>query len=75
MEPLNNLGARLRGMAEHYGSGPLVATVLALGAVGVFAVPWKSPPSLLDPIPFVFNTIQFVFNNQRFMNRAMWVHP
>lgn len=71
MEPIENIVARLRGMAEHYGSGPLVATVLALGAVVVFAVPRRSPPNLLDPIPFVFNTIQFVFSNQRFMSRAM----
>jgi hypothetical protein len=30
MEPLNNLGARLRGMAEHYHSGLLVAVGYAL---------------------------------------------
>ena len=50
-----------------------MATVLALGAVVVFAVPRRSPPSLLERIPFVFNTIQFVFSNQQFMSRAMWV--
>ncbi|AEO64934.1 uncharacterized protein THITE_2049026 [Thermothielavioides terrestris NRRL 8126] len=29
-----------------------------------------TPPSLHDPIPFVFNTVQFVFNNEKFMKRA-----
>ena len=28
------------------------------------------PPSLRDPIPFVFNTAQFVYGNEKFMNRV-----
>jgi hypothetical protein len=32
-----------------------------------------TPPSLRDPIPFVFNTVQFVFNNDKFMKRATYV--
>ncbi|KAK4207438.1 hypothetical protein QBC37DRAFT_298716 [Rhypophila decipiens] len=31
----------------------------------------SGPPSLADPIPFVYNTAQFVFNNDKFMKRAM----
>lgn len=31
------------------------------------------PPSLWDPIPFVFNTAQFLTNNHKFMTRASYV--
>jgi hypothetical protein len=32
-----------------------------------------TPPSLHDPIPYLFNTVQFVFNNEKFMKRATYV--
>ena len=71
---LGQLQLQLRGLAEQHAPGPLVvaAGALAVGALVVFAAPWKwkAPPSLLDPIPFVFNTIQFVFYNERFMIRV-----
>lgn len=31
------------------------------------------PPSLWDPIPFVFNTAQFLTNNHKFMTRVAYV--
>lgn len=31
------------------------------------------PPSIPDPIPFVFNTFQFVFDKEKFMKRAACV--
>lgn len=31
------------------------------------------PPSLWDPIPFVFNTAQFLTNNHKFMTRVSYV--
>ncbi|KAI1100576.1 putative cytochrome P450 [Jackrogersella minutella] len=31
----------------------------------------SSPPSLNDPIPYVFNTLQFLFSNDKFTKRAL----
>lgn len=33
----------------------------------------RGPPSLSDPIPFVFNTLQYLFDNDRFSARARYV--
>ena len=30
------------------------------------------PSNLPDPIPYVFNTVQFVFNNEKFMKRVTY---
>ena len=30
----------------------------------------KQPPSLSDPIPYIFNTLQFLRDNDKFMARA-----
>ncbi|KAF4624102.1 hypothetical protein G7Y89_g14069 [Cudoniella acicularis] len=74
MEPIDSLIERLRGLAEYYAPNPLATTLLAfaLGLLVIFVVPWNlnGPPSLLDPIPFIFNTSQFIFNNERFMTRV-----
>ena len=32
----------------------------------------SGPPSLWDPIPFVFNTAQFLTNNHKFMTRVTY---
>ncbi|KAI0485137.1 cytochrome P450 [Xylariaceae sp. FL0804] len=51
----------------------VLAVLLALSYAYVFwfrAVGAVTVPSLRDPIPFVFNTVQFIFNKQRFMERA-----
>jgi hypothetical protein len=58
----------------------LFSTVLStLIAVAIFSS-WRSkshePPRLFDPIPHVFNTLQFVLRNSTFMDRAklvLWV--
>jgi hypothetical protein len=28
------------------------------------------PPSLSDPLPFVYNSIQFIFSNKQFLSRV-----
>jgi hypothetical protein len=63
-------------VARGYAPVFLLTALLALiifaisrpGAGGVV-----TPPSIRDPIPFVFNTVQFVFNNEKFMKRATYV--
>jgi hypothetical protein len=50
--------------------GLLVSTVFAFSTIVVYLVAhWKKPQSLLDPIPFIFNTIQFIFYNAHFQAR------
>lgn len=34
----------------------------------------SQPPSIWDPIPFVFNTAQFLTNNHKFMTRVTYVY-
>jgi hypothetical protein len=63
-------------VARGYAPAFLLTALLALV---VFAVSRPrgggagTPPSIRDPIPFVFNTVQFVFNNDKFMKRATYV--
>jgi preprotein translocase subunit SecG len=33
----------------------------------------SGPPSLWDPVPFVFNTVQFLTNNHKFMTRVTYI--
>ncbi|MCJ1389518.1 hypothetical protein MMC18_002375 [Xylographa bjoerkii] len=76
MEKMLQLRLQLRELAEHYSYPPFLlvktAGLLVLGALAIFAASfkWKAPPSLLDPIPFVYNSLQFIFNNERFMIRV-----
>lgn len=52
----------------------LALVVFAHVASRLFATrPGSTLPNLRDPIPYVFNTIQFVFNNEKFMKRATQV--
>lgn len=73
MEPVNSSIAQLRGLAGHYAPGLLI-TVLSLVALVAFTSRLRAtgePQSLSDPIPFVFNTLQFLTNNEKFMKRVM----
>lgn len=52
--------------------GPIIIAVLLLVVV---AFTWGSkvarkPRSLRDPVPFVFNTVQFLTNNAKFTKRV-----
>jgi hypothetical protein len=72
MEVGNGSVAQLQGLAEHYAPG-LLLTILTLVVVATFASRLgasQQPPSLSDPIPFVFNTLQFMLDNEKFMERA-----
>lgn len=57
---------------QHY-AGRLLLTILSLVVAAALASRFRAsgqPPSLRDPIPFVFNTAQFVYGNEKFMNRV-----
>lgn len=50
----------------------------ALVTITVFAISFSrgrgnAIKNIQDPIPYVFNTLQFAFNNARFMERARYV--
>ncbi|KAI0097726.1 putative cytochrome P450 [Nemania sp. FL0031] len=56
----------------------LVVVVASSLVVALFFRHWldhpgaiKSPPSLCDPIPYIFNTLQFLFDNDRFTKRVL----
>lgn len=70
MESIESLAEQVAELSR----GSLTATVIALLAAltisVVFITPRKGPPDLFDPIPFLFNTIQFIFYNERFMGRV-----
>ncbi|RYP39364.1 hypothetical protein DL768_010720 [Monosporascus sp. mg162] len=64
---------QLRGVVENYALGLILPLVLASIVIAAFSSRQgksRQPPSLIDPIPFVFNTLQFVLRNETFMNRA-----
>ncbi|KAL9087509.1 MAG: hypothetical protein Q9165_006620 [Trypethelium subeluteriae] len=69
---------QIGGLLEHSAKGSLT-TVLALVVLVAFVVlttrsrATKEPQSLWDPIPFAFNTLQFVTNNATFMKRVTQV--
>jgi len=73
MEPVNSSIRQLRGLTEHYAPALLI-TVLSSVALMAF-ISWlraaREPQSLRDSIPFVFNTLQFLTNNEKFMERVM----
>jgi hypothetical protein len=62
-----------------WGNSPALLVALLILVIFARAIFWPgtaggvTPPSLRDPIPFVFNTIQFVFNNDKFMKRVTYV--
>ena len=61
---------QLRGLlAEHYALGLLATAVIFLVALTTFSSRGQ-PQRLVDPIPYVYNTVQFLTNNEKFMNRA-----
>lgn len=69
--------ASLSGVAR--GNVPAVAA--AVLALAVFARVVSRPstaggvvtPSITDPIPFVYNTLQFITNNEEFLKRVRYV--
>jgi hypothetical protein len=51
----------------------LLITIFSLGALVILTsqLRTREPWSLSDPIPRVWNTIQFLTNNEKFMKRVM----
>ena len=69
------LGALVE-VARGYTPAFLLTSLLALIVFAISRPGAKGaviPPSIRDPIPFVFNTVQFVFNKDKFMKRATYV--
>jgi hypothetical protein len=54
----------------------VILILFALSTLAILSAAWRrkdGPPTLFDPIPCVYNTIQFVRNNERFLDRASYV--
>ena len=54
----------------------LIGAIIVLGVYVAATSPWKrqnAPASLIDPVPYVFNTFQFIFWNETFLNRVSCV--
>ena len=68
----NNSVRQLHGFAEHYASGWLLSLLtVTIAAVLISRInASQQPPSLMDPIAFVFNTLQFLLDNEKFMQRV-----
>ena len=72
MEFGNSVFGQPQELAKNYAPG-LVLTIISLVVVAAFTSRLRAsgqPPSLSDPIPFIFNTAQFVYKNEKFMNRV-----
>ena len=72
MELGNSFFGQPQDLAKHY-APRLLLTILSLVVAAALASRFRAsgqPPSLRDPIPFVFNTAQFVYGNEKFMNRV-----
>jgi hypothetical protein len=72
MEKIKCLISQFAGLAEQQGSGLTATIAIAVTTVSlvVFASRRTGPPRLFDPIPFVFNTVQYILNNEKFMVRV-----
>jgi hypothetical protein len=78
MEFINRLFGHLQQLADgHYApSSLLITAILFLTVLVVLTARSQAvgePQTLWDPVPFVFNTLQFVTNNDRFMQRVSYV--
>lgn len=73
MESVNDSVGQLRGLAENHARELLVTAVFLLVLAAIVSRPkaTRQPQKLGDPIPFVFNTFQFLTNNEKFMKRVM----
>lgn len=63
------LGSNLSGYLIAF----LLCSVLISAVLKSQGKETSRPPSLWDPIPYVFNTAQFLTNNHKFMARATFV--
>lgn len=63
---------QMRWLTEIDAPWPLI-TALSLVALVVLTSRFRSrePWSLSDPVPRIYNTIQFLTNNEKFMKRVM----
>ncbi|KAI1390114.1 cytochrome P450 [Hypoxylon trugodes] len=61
--------SQLQLLIEHHALELLSASIIII-AITLITSSRRGPPSIWDPIPFVFNTIQFIRNNEKFMKRA-----
>ena len=77
MEVADGSFGQLRDLAERYASGLLLtlALLVMVAALTSRSGTSRQPPRLSDPIPFVFNTLQFVLDNEKFMKRVKCVFP
>jgi hypothetical protein len=77
MEAIYSSSRQLQTLAENY-APRLFLAFISLVAVSFFTARFgarshkasRQPPSLMDPIPYVFNTLQFMLANEKFMERA-----
>lgn len=72
MELGDRSSGQLQDLAVHYFLRLLLAILplLLIAAFNFRPGAAGQPPSLKDPIPFVFNTAQFVYGNEKFMGRV-----
>lgn len=73
------LSPHLKDLAIQHGPGLLLAlavlTVVTAVTSRLLASTTRTPPQLNDPVPFVFNTLQFLLDNEKFMERVRWEFP
>ncbi|KXX82197.1 Cholesterol 7-alpha-monooxygenase [Madurella mycetomatis] len=70
MESIESLAEQVAGLSRGSITATVIASLAALIVFVVFITSRYGPPSLFDPIPFLFNTTQFIFYNDRFMKRV-----
>ncbi|KAI1407900.1 putative cytochrome P450 [Hypoxylon sp. FL1857] len=70
METTNDLISGRSKLLEQAVPGLGVVIACALGFLVYLIWFGNGVPSLIDPIPFVFNTVQYILDNERFMVRA-----
>ena len=72
IELSNGSVEQFQKLTEHHAAETLVAVVSVLVVAALLSRAWntKEPPSLFDPIPYVYNTLQFILDNEKFMKRA-----
>ena len=75
MESVKSSIGQIKGLEEHC-DARLLTILLPLVLLVVFVIfttqfqKTGEPQSLWDPIPFAFNTIQFLTNNEKFIKRV-----
>jgi hypothetical protein len=69
----NSSFEQLRGLARLSAPWPLITAIFTTTMVVIMTLKLRSkqPWSLSDPVPRIYNTVQFLTNNETFMKRVM----